>query len=125
MAKDKRFPSDANKPKTGEKKSAAKAAPAAESAAKQQDLVQVEYKKENNHILAGGVHALAKGLNHVPKAIWEESKKHPSVAKLIADGHAVVVGDQSAAEAPAEADEDPSESDAAASADAESAAAGE
>ncbi len=91
MAKKQRFPSSANPPKA----SAAQAAPGPlpeAVAAKKQDVVQVEYKKENNHILGIGAHALAKGINTLPKQVWDDAKKHPSVQKLIADGHLIEAG---------------------------------
>ena len=104
MGKDKRFPSDANKPKSGEKPKAAPA-PQKPVQASATPVVPVLYKKENNHILQGP-HALAPGLNQVAKHVWEEAKKHPSVQKLIKDGHAVENPGAEEAEEPAESQED-------------------
>lgn len=84
MAKEKRFPSDANKSKA---KSAVKEADSVVEGSKQ-ELVKVEYTKDNHHVLQG-VHALRKGVNHLPKEIWVEAKKHPSVIKMIEVGHIV------------------------------------
>lgn len=100
MAKDNRFPSPANQNKrthvvanTEEPKSA----PVVEG--KKQNLVQLEYKLENNHFLnpVSNVHSLAKGINHIPAHIWKAAKDHPATKKLMADGHLVVVGEQSEA----------------------------
>jgi hypothetical protein len=108
MAK-KRFPSDANKPKSGEKAAAPAKAPAAVSSSKQ-DLVQIQYNKENNHVLSNGVHSLAKGENHLPKAVWEASKSHPAIKQMIKDGHIVVSGDQSVGDDSEELPEPPADS---------------
>lgn len=56
--------------------------------AKSQKLVQVEYLKENHHIL-DGVHAVRKGINHLPAHVWEKAKSHPSIQKLMDDGHLI------------------------------------
>ena len=112
MAK-KRFPSPANQDKNA--KPAAKAAlgplPEAVSASKQA-VVQVEYKKENNHILGIGAHAIAKGVNTLSKAVWEEAQKHPSVKKLIADGHLVDLSSPAAVDADDSEEESEEESEA-------------
>ena len=59
---------------------------------KKSKLVQVEYKKDNHHVLIG-VHSLRKGINHVASDVWEESKKHPAVQHLIEQGHIVCGSD--------------------------------
>ena len=99
MAKGNRFPSDANKKKGAAAK--AEAAPAVEGA--KQDLVQVEYKKDNHHILSG-VHALRQGVNHLPRSVWEEAKKHPSIQSMMASGHIVGPEDEEIEEAAEAAD---------------------
>jgi hypothetical protein len=104
MAK-KRFPSPANQGKTPAAKPADGPLPQA-VAAKAEKTVQVHYKKENNHILGIGAHALAKGVNTLPASVWSEAQKHPSVAKLLADGHIVDLSKPEAA--PAE-EEEPAE----------------
>lgn len=83
MAKGNRFPSDANK-----KKAAAAEKPAEAVQGLKQDLVKVEYKEEKHHVLTG-VHAIRQGVNHLPEHIWAAAKRHPSVQKLIEDGHIV------------------------------------
>lgn len=98
MASNKRFPAPANKSaqsKAAPVKAAA-AAPAPQAGmkaveGKKQDLVQVHYKKKNNHILSA-VHSLGEGINHVPRDVWESAKKHPSIQQMIMDEHIVEVG---------------------------------
>lgn len=88
MAKNNRFPSNANKQKKqAEKKPAAPEAVKAVEG-KKVELVEVEYKKENHHVL-DHVHALRKGKNHLPKEVWEKAKAHPVNAALIKEGHLV------------------------------------
>jgi hypothetical protein len=114
MAKNNRFPSDANKPAKApsvvdaEKAAAIKAAavekaglPAAgaKMAAKAPELVQVHYGKKNHHFMES-VHHLAPGLNQVAKDVWDRNKDHPAMKALIKDG-TVKVG--AAAEKEAEA----------------------
>lgn len=96
MAKGNRFPSDANKTK---KQAIAVGSPGIEASVEsapssgksvkgvKQELVQVGYHKANHHVLGIGVHALAPGLNHLPKSIWEEAAKHPSIQQMIKDKH--------------------------------------
>ena len=58
------------------------------------DVVHLSYHGDNHHIL-DGVHAIAKGLNTIPKAVWEKCKNAPSILHLIKSGHLV---DHSAAQ---------------------------
>lgn len=98
MAKNKRFPSPAN-----QKPGAAKAAPGplpekpGVSGVKQ-DLVVVHYKKKNTHVLGIGAHSIAEGVNSLPKSVWAEAQKHPSVQQLIKDGHLAEVKPASSVE---------------------------
>lgn len=115
MAKNNRFPSDANKKKpTAESEKAREAgvsAPAQETQASvdgvQQDLIAVQYHKDNHHILGIGAHALRKGVNHLPKAVWEEAKQHPSVQHLIKSGHISEPSEEVVSEPQAEEAEKP------------------
>lgn len=91
MAK-KRFPSDANKSKAAEQADGSK-----EVQGSKVELVKVQYKKDNHHVLSG-VHALRQGDNHLPKSVWEEAKSHPSVASMIASGHIVGPADEEESE---------------------------
>jgi hypothetical protein len=110
MAKSKRFPSPANPGKAPKEAAKAPAGPLPENqGSKREAQVQVEYKKENNHILGIGAHALAKGVNTIPAGVWAEAQKHPSVQKLMADGHLIDMS--KVKDAPAEEDSDVSESE--------------
>lgn len=107
MAKTNRFPSEANVPKTG-KKAALAVADEKAIEGKAQDLVQVEYKLENNHILEG-VHALAKGVNHVPAHVWQKFSSHPAIMSMVKAGH-IVPPDAVKVEAAPESEEKDEES---------------
>lgn len=90
MAKDKRFPSPANVAVDKKGLPLAPKAPAPaqvkEVVGKRVDLVQVHYKGKNNHILHTQAHALAPGLNHVPRDVMNAEMKHPAMAQLVKDG---------------------------------------
>lgn len=86
MAKGNRFPSEANKKKSGAELKDKSNPEKVEG--KSQDLVQVEYKKDN-HLFIDHVWALRKGVNHLPKEVWEKFKDHPSAVQLSKDGHLV------------------------------------
>lgn len=102
MAKNKRFPSDANKSKNAAKK--VEVTPEKTVEGKAVPLVQVEYKKENHHLL-DHVYALRKGVNHIPADVWAKAAEHPTTKQLIKDGH--LVGPAGAAdEEEEEGDED-------------------
>jgi hypothetical protein len=82
------------------------------SVGKKQDLVQLHYSGENSVILHNGVHAISKGINHLPKDIFEEAQKHPNIAKLVKDGKLKVVGSPAEkAEEPVELEESKDEDD--------------
>ncbi|CAM6004900.1 unnamed protein product [Sphagnum balticum] len=118
MAKEKRFPSPANVDVT---KSGVPIAPKAkveltkaEVVAKAQKLIQVHYSGENAVVLPNGVHSIATGLNHIGESVWTESKKHPTIAKLIKEGK-IKAADadeefQAPAKLPVEESDDSSES---------------
>lgn len=122
MAK-KKFPSDANQPKPGAKKLAIKTAPKKEDVAqvaestevvgKALELVQIQYNRDNHHVLSG-VHALRQGLNHIPKAIWDSVKENPFIKADIDAGVIVLATDSAQAEQEVEheagSDEDVQES---------------
>ena len=91
MAKEKRFPSDANRQKPGFAPKELSKPEAKTVSGSKQELVQVEYKKENHHLLPKSVHHLSKGINHLPKSVWEEHKKDPAIAHLLKEGHIVEV----------------------------------
>lgn len=61
------------------------------------ELVKLEYKKGNHHIVHG-VHAVIKGLNHFPKSVWDEAKSHPANQQLIKSGDLVEIQDEPAVE---------------------------
>lgn len=89
MAKENRFPADANrKKKSAEPKQSAE--PPKEVEGKKEPLVQIQYNKENHHLL-DHVYAIRKGLNHVPRWVWEKTENHPTIVQLIKDGHLKVV----------------------------------
>lgn len=54
--------------------------------------VALEYKKANHHFL-DHVYCVVKGVNHVPKWVWEKARKQPAVAQLIKDGSLVELDD--------------------------------
>lgn len=97
MAAKKRFPSDANKmlPKDADLGSVAGEVPKESQGqmvkGSSQKLVQVEYMKDNHHVLGSvsSVHAVRKGVNHLPEHVWAEAKKHPSVQKMLETGDLV------------------------------------
>lgn len=69
------------------------------------DLVGVHHKGVNNVVLHNGTHALAPGLNWVPREVIVEAAKHPHVAKLIKDGVLKIQsGDEAEPEAEAKAE---------------------
>lgn len=95
MAKEARFPSDANKPKSSAKSGPEAAIEAAKQSSKlaempsvppvegvPQDLVKVKFNDDRHHLL-DHVWALKKGINHLPKAIWEKAKAHPSIQSML------------------------------------------
>lgn len=86
MAKNNRFPSEANKSKNPKPAAAKAEGSPTEVKAFAQDLVKIHYSKDNNHVLSG-VHALAPGLNHVPVQVWKEVRNHPSIQAMIKSGH--------------------------------------
>lgn len=112
MAKNKgpKFPSPANVKKmdiSSTPKDFKAEVPASETVieAKSQDLVQIEYKKDNHHVLSG-VHALRNGVNHIPRHVWEDVKNHPFILEDIKNGHIVPMSDASEPECEDDADTD-------------------
>lgn len=103
MAKQKRFPSDANKDQPGNQKKV-EVMPEVKVEGKPQSLVKIHYKKENHHLL-NHVYAVTQGLNHVPADVWVEAKKQPATAQLLKDGHLVEDAPLAAAPEPTEPDE--------------------
>lgn len=101
MAKDNRFPSQANNKKKAqdEAKAAAKAGkPEAKDEAKEvvsegkaSNLVQIHYSGDNHHFL-NHVQHLSKGMNQVSQDVYESAKEHPTFKKLQSDGTIVVKG---------------------------------
>lgn len=94
------------------------------------DLVQVEYKGENTHILHH-VHAVVPGLNWVSQAVLDEALKHPHNQHLVKSGKLLVLAPppkKGKASAPVTEDlppKSPEEIEAAAKAEAEAKAAAE
>lgn len=94
MAKNNRFPSEANKPiqKTSDK-------PIAKNGKKEpeqkvvtgikQDLVKIHYKKKNHHVLSG-VHSIRHGDNHIPRSVLNEALKNPSTLQLVNDQDLII-----------------------------------
>ena len=116
MAKNDRFPSDANKKKMQANRSKVEVMPDKPAVeGKAVPLVQVHFKKKHQHHL-DHVWALMPGLNHIPAEVWDEAKKHPSIVKFKADGDLV---DGEEAEASAELEAEESKSDELAEAEAE------
>jgi hypothetical protein len=93
MAQDVRFPSDANVRKVPEKKIEER-----EVKGEPVELVGLHFKKDGCHAL-DHVHVLVKGVNQVPKHIWEKAKDSPAVKHLLAKDQLEVVADQGAGEA--------------------------
>lgn len=70
---------------------------------KKVDVVHVHYKKQNTHVLHH-VHAVAQGLNTLPKEVWEEAKKHPTTQALIKSGDLVEIAGPDVAKVAADAE---------------------
>ena len=83
MAKELRFPSDANRPKNAPKKvDAPEVQPVV---GEKQNLVSVIYKRPNHHLL-DHIYAITQCVNHVPVKLWEKAKSHPAVVAMLKSG---------------------------------------
>lgn len=96
MAKDNRFPSPANvevgrdgKAKPQKPKEVVKPAPVH---AKQVELTELSYAGDNHLVMPNGFHMLKKGLNFLPKSVFDEAKKHPHIKKMIEEKKIVEAG---------------------------------
>ena len=97
MAKKNKFPSDANKSKNASKQ-VEKAAEEVVVEGQAQELVQIQYEGENHHFLTH-VNHLQKGLNQVPKSVYEASKDHFVFKDMVEKGIIKVIsGDEAVAE---------------------------
>lgn len=98
MAKDQRFPSDANKPKAADpvkpKAEEAEVEEAKVEPAKASvpigPMVELKYSGKNA-VVIDRVYSIGPGLNSMPASVWKKFGNHPNMLKLIKDGSLVVM----------------------------------
>jgi hypothetical protein len=99
MAKDQRFPSDANKPKAADpvkpkaedaEVEEAEAEVPAKVSAPIGPMVQLDYSGKNA-VVIDRVYSIGPGVNSMPLSVWKKFSEHPNLLKLIKDGSLKVV----------------------------------